>query len=143
VPAAGRASQIFSFTSAICATAAANSACRPTSARTFPTFREPGLPAARLDGPARLLSDHRRNPVTERTILCNQLRWHLHELDPGLLVPPAACAATASWTTWKPSLSWRRRRRQQDPAHWLRDHRRPAQLRTDGYSASPTGGTAQ
>lgn len=53
-------------------------------------LREPGLPAARLDGPARevkLLSDHRHNLVTERTILCNRLRWHLHELDPGLQVP--------------------------------------------------------
>src|SRR6202012_19511 len=53
-------------------------------------LREPGLPAAQLDGPARdvkLLSDHRRNLVTERTILCNRLRWHLHELDPGLQIP--------------------------------------------------------
>jgi transposase len=53
-------------------------------------LREPRLPAARLDGPARevkLLSDHRHNLVTERTILCNRLRWHLHELDPGLQVP--------------------------------------------------------
>jgi transposase len=53
-------------------------------------LREPDLPAARLDGPARevkLLSDHRRNLVTERTILCNRLRWHLPELDPGLQVP--------------------------------------------------------
>ena len=32
---------------------------------------------------------------------CNRLRWHLHELDPTLQVPSAAaCAATASWTTW-------------------------------------------
>lgn len=53
-------------------------------------LREPGLPAARLDGPARevkLLSDHRHNLVTERTILACRLRWHLHELDPGLQVP--------------------------------------------------------
>jgi hypothetical protein len=53
-------------------------------------LREPGQPPARLDGPAReikLLSDHRRNLVTERTILCCRLRWHLHELDPGLQVP--------------------------------------------------------
>ena len=53
-------------------------------------LREPGLPSARLDGPARevkLLSDHRHNLVTERTILANRLRWHLHELDPGLQVP--------------------------------------------------------
>jgi transposase len=52
--------------------------------------REPDLPAAQLDGPAReikLLSDHRHNLVTERTILCNRLRWHRHELDLGLLVP--------------------------------------------------------
>src|SRR5258708_22246453 len=37
VPAAGRASQIFSFTSAICPTVVVNSACRATSARTLPT----------------------------------------------------------------------------------------------------------
>lgn len=49
-------------------------------------LREPDLPSARLDGPAReikLLSDHRHNLVTERTILVK----HLHELDPGLQVP--------------------------------------------------------
>jgi transposase len=43
-----------------------------------------------LDGPARtvkLLSDHRQDLVAERTRLCNRLRWHLHELDPGLDVP--------------------------------------------------------
>jgi len=53
-------------------------------------LREPDLPVARLDGPARmvkLLSDHRHDLVAERTRLCNRLRWHLHELDPGLLVP--------------------------------------------------------
>lgn len=52
--------------------------------------REPDLPAACLDGPARtvkLLSDHRHDLVTERTKACNRLRWHLHELDPGLQVP--------------------------------------------------------
>src|SRR6202012_4348051 len=54
-------------------------------------LREPGLPAEQLDGPARdvkLLSDHRRNLVTERTILCNPLGRHLHALDPGLPGPP-------------------------------------------------------
>jgi len=53
-------------------------------------LREPDLPAAELDGPARevkLLSDHRRNLVTERTQVVNRLRWHLHELDPELAVP--------------------------------------------------------
>ena len=53
-------------------------------------LREPDLPVARLDGPAstvKLLSDHRSDLVAERTRLCNRLRWHLHELDPGLQVP--------------------------------------------------------
>ena len=48
-------------------------------------LREPGLPAARLDGPERelrLLSDHREDLVAERTRMINRLRWHLHELDP-------------------------------------------------------------
>lgn len=53
-------------------------------------LREPDLPVARLDGPARqvkLLSDHRHDLVVERTMLCNRLRWHLHELDPEFDVP--------------------------------------------------------
>jgi hypothetical protein len=37
LPAAGRASQIFSFTSMICSTVVANSACRAISRRTFST----------------------------------------------------------------------------------------------------------
>jgi transposase len=48
-------------------------------------LREPGLPAARLDGPERelrLLTDHREDLVAERTRMINRLRWHLHELDP-------------------------------------------------------------
>jgi transposase len=48
-------------------------------------LREPGLPAARLDGPERelrLLVDHREDLVAERTRVINRLRWHLHELDP-------------------------------------------------------------
>jgi transposase len=53
-------------------------------------LREPDLPTARLDGPTRqvkLLSDHRHDLVTERTKVCNRLRWHLHELDPEFDVP--------------------------------------------------------
>jgi transposase len=53
-------------------------------------LRHPGLPAAVLDGPARevkLLSDYRRELVRQRTRLQNRLRWHLHELRPGLQVP--------------------------------------------------------
>jgi len=48
-------------------------------------LREPGLPCARLDGlerELRLLTDHREDLVAERTRIINQLRWHLHELDP-------------------------------------------------------------
>jgi transposase len=48
-------------------------------------LREPGLPAARLDGPERelrLLTGHRDDLVAERTRAINRLRWHLHELDP-------------------------------------------------------------
>ena len=48
-------------------------------------LREPDLPTAHLDGPARqvrLLVDHRDDLVAERTRIINRLRWHLHELDP-------------------------------------------------------------
>ena len=48
------------------------------------------LPVAELDGPTRqvkLLVDHRRDLVGERTRVVNRLRWHLHELDPTLRVP--------------------------------------------------------
>ncbi|MFI2650709.1 transposase [Micromonospora fulviviridis] len=56
-------------------------------------LREPDLPAAQLDGPARevrLLTDHRDDLVAERTRTINRLRWHLHELDPEWQ-PPARC----------------------------------------------------
>lgn len=54
-------------------------------------IREPDLPVARLEGPAReirLLVDYRESLVRERTALQNRLRWRLHELDPTL--DPAA-----------------------------------------------------
>jgi transposase len=53
-------------------------------------LREENLPIAQLDESTRevkLLSDHRRNLVCERTKLINRLRWHLHELDPELVIP--------------------------------------------------------
>lgn len=53
-------------------------------------LRHPDLPIAELDGPARevkLLSDHRRDLVAQRTRIASQVRWHLHELDPDLQVP--------------------------------------------------------
>jgi transposase len=49
-------------------------------------LREPGLPMARLDGPARelrLLVDYREGLIRERTGLQNRLRWRLHELEAG------------------------------------------------------------
>lgn len=53
-------------------------------------LREPDLPVARLDGEARelrLLVDHREDLVGERTRIQCRLRWHLHELFPGLQIP--------------------------------------------------------
>jgi transposase len=53
-------------------------------------LRHPDLPVAELDGPTRevkLLVDHRRVLVAERTRIQNRLRWHLHELDPALQIP--------------------------------------------------------
>jgi transposase len=50
-------------------------------------LREPDLPEAHLEGPAReiqLLVDHRDDLVAERTRIQNRLRWHLHDLDPAL-----------------------------------------------------------
>lgn len=56
-------------------------------------LREPDLPVARLDGESRdvrLLVDHREDLVRERTRTQSRLRWHLHELFPGLEIPPKA-----------------------------------------------------
>lgn len=56
-------------------------------------LREEHLPVARLDGPARelrLLVDHREDVVAERTRAQNRLRWHLHDLDPELVIPIGA-----------------------------------------------------
>jgi transposase len=53
-------------------------------------LRHDGLPVAELDGHTRqvkLLVDHRRDLVAERTRIQSRLRWHLHELDPTLTVP--------------------------------------------------------
>ncbi|MER6695236.1 IS110 family transposase, partial [Streptomyces minutiscleroticus] len=53
-------------------------------------LRHPDLPVAELDGPARdvkLLVDYRRSLVKQRTRVQSRVRWHLHELDPELVVP--------------------------------------------------------
>jgi transposase len=54
-------------------------------------LREPGLPVAQLDGETRrlrLLVDHREDMVGERTRMQSRLRWHVHELFPGLEIAP-------------------------------------------------------
>jgi transposase len=56
-------------------------------------LREPDLPVVQLDGEARelrLLVDHRDDLVKERTQVQSRLRWHLHELFPGLEIAPKA-----------------------------------------------------
>lgn len=53
----------------------------------------PDLPEARLEGPERelrLLADHRADLVGERTRIAQRLRWHLHEIELPLEVPPKA-----------------------------------------------------
>ena len=50
-------------------------------------LREPDLPVAEHTHASRtlkLLVDHREDLVAERTAKQNRLRWHLHELDPGI-----------------------------------------------------------
>ena len=50
-------------------------------------LREPNLPRATHEPQLRelkLLVDHREDLVSERTAIVSRLRWHLHELDPGL-----------------------------------------------------------
>jgi transposase len=77
-------------------------------------LREPGLPAARLEGRAleiRLLLDHREDLVAERTRIQNRLRWHLHDLDPGLELPSGALSKLC----WLDRLGRRLGRLEQGP----------------------------
>lgn len=51
------------------------------------------LPVAQLAGPeldVRLLVDHRERLVAQRTAMINELRWHLHDLWPELVIPARA-----------------------------------------------------
>jgi transposase len=62
-------------------------------------LRERELPVARLAGverEIRLLVDHRDDLVAERTRIQQRLRWHLHELEPGLELP-AGCLDRRVW----------------------------------------------
>lgn len=63
-------------------------------------LREPGLPAARLEGASRelaLLLAHREALVAERTRAASRLRWLLHELDPGFCLPARALSRRRWW----------------------------------------------
>lgn len=54
-------------------------------------LREPDIPEAQLVGDereVRLLADHRDDLVAERTRIQNRLRWHLHDLELALDIPP-------------------------------------------------------
>jgi len=54
-------------------------------------LREPGLPEASLCGPeqdVRLLVDHRDDLVDERKRIQKRLRWHCHDLEVALDLPP-------------------------------------------------------
>jgi transposase len=56
-------------------------------------LRERELPAAMLAGPEReiaLLLDYREDLDTECSRIQQRLRWHLHDLDPELKLPPGA-----------------------------------------------------
>jgi transposase len=56
-------------------------------------LREPGLPEASLTGPEqdlRLLVDHRDDLVDERKRVQLRLRWHCHDLEIDLVIPPRA-----------------------------------------------------
>jgi transposase len=66
-------------------------------------LREPGLPVAQLDGETRrlrLLVDHREDLVAERTRMQSRLRWHVHELFPGLEIAPKALGGATSSPHW-------------------------------------------
>src|SRR3954466_14619915 len=57
------------------------------------------LPVAQLAGPeldVRLLVDHRKRLVAQRTALINDLRWGLHDLWPEFEIPPRALI-TGRW----------------------------------------------
>ena len=75
-------------------------------------LREPALPTAALEGGSReirLLLDHREDLVAERTRAQNRLRWHLHELEPELELPPGCLDRRC----WLERLARRLQRREQ------------------------------
>jgi transposase len=70
------------------------------------------LPSAQLAGvelELRLLVDHRERLVRQRTALCNDLRWNLHDLWPELVLPGHALLSRS----WPVKLSRRLARAEQ------------------------------
>jgi hypothetical protein len=66
-------------------------------------LREPDLPKACLDGPSRdikLLVDHRRTLVAQRTAIGTSCADSCTNSTPSWLWPLVVCAAFASWTSW-------------------------------------------
>src|SRR5919198_494697 len=77
-------------------------------------LREPGLEGPRPQEPLlrelKLLVDHRDDLVAERRRCQQRLRWHLHELDPALAVPPGAPWPDRALPLRRPARPPRRRR---------------------------------
>ena len=75
-------------------------------------LRYPDLPVAELEGPARevkLLSDHRRDLVVQRTRIASQVRWFVHELDPDRVVPSRGLRRQCVVIELQEALQWCRR----------------------------------
>jgi len=90
------------------------------------------LPTARLAGielEIRLLHQHHRRLVRQRTALINDLRWNLHDIWPELKLPCRGLTALGSPSPALPATRPRRHERQgQD-----RDRRAPTHPRTDPH----------
>jgi transposase len=79
-------------------------------------LREPDLDSPRPEEARlrelKLLVDHRDDLVAERRRCQQRLRWHLHELDPGLQVPLGALdrpsGLTGSAAGWRVASNGRR-----------------------------------
>ncbi len=72
------------------------------------------LPSAYLDAEAmeiKLLADHRENLVRSRADDQRRLRWHLHEIDPGIEIP----AAALDRIVWLERIGRRLARSEQEP----------------------------
>jgi transposase len=84
-------------------------------------LREPNLPVARLDGPARdlkLLVDHREDLLRERVRMQARLRWHLHELFPGMTLASRSLRRKRVFDGWSSASTASRGRWLGSPGSW-------------------------